>query len=536
MGISQFIMRVPGLLGGADPLANLRSLVDDNGGVLWDFQDASGSVALAYNSALALGRDIVINGGFDADTDWTKGTGWSIAAGVASCDGSQVAFSSLEQTLGTFPSEQGRTYEVTFTISNYSAGAITPLLNSTDFGTSRSANGTYVEDITVSSAVSRFRMRADASFIGDIDNVTVRQTNILASTAYPGAELHTDANAASDPNGNEANATTGWTAAGSTFTSDGTIFDVGSYSLKYISTGNGGRIYKDIGTDFALEIGKQYQLSFVSRHVGSGGNNSLGFGASDSILSTTLKLLTNTDTTFGGTSIVFTHSANTQYFLSRETSATNDGGIYLDNFSCTEANPLNADTTGATVAQPGPAGLLAYSLDGTNDYVDAYSAELNSVFDPTKGTLLVAAKVSGAGVWTDGVVREIIRFDVGDNANFIILRKASSNNALSWFYRAGGVNKTANITQSTTDWFLFALTWNKSLDELKGFVNGAQEGATQSGLGTWVGNFASNDVVIGADGTAPSAVWDGLLTVPVLYRDVLTPAEILQIAKDLGVA
>ena len=46
-----------------------------------------------------------------------------------------------------------------------------------------------------------------------------------------GVELHTDANAASDPNGNEANATTGFTARNSTLTSDSTITDVGSYSL-----------------------------------------------------------------------------------------------------------------------------------------------------------------------------------------------------------------------------------------------------------------------------------------------------------------
>jgi hypothetical protein len=486
-------------------------------------------VALAENSALALGRNVVINGGFDADTDWTKGTGWTIAAGVASCDGSQVANSDLQQTVN--PLAIKKTYDVTYTISNYSAGTIKARIGGAD-GVSRSSNGTFT-DSDVTSAGSLFALRADLAFIGDIDNVTVKQTNILASSAYPGAELHTDANAASDPNGNEANATTGWTAAGSTFTSDGTIFDVGSYSLKYISTGNGGRIYKDIGTDFALEIGKQYQLSFVSRHVGSGGNNSLGFGASDSILSTTLKLLTNTDTTFGGTSIVFTHSANTQYFLSRETSATNDGGIYLDNFSCTEVNPLNADITGATVAQPGPAGLLAYSFDGTNDYVDAYSAELNSVFDPTQGTLLVCGKVSGAGVWTDGASRYLaILF--ADGSNSVRLFK-DTDNALKWSYEAGGITELVSSSVTPSDFFLTALTWEVP-GNMIAYYNDGITGSAQSIAGTWSGNLGSANTVIGSISTGPAQVWDGLLTVPVLYTDVLTAAEILQIAKDLGVA
>ena len=42
---------------------------------------------VASNAAIntpTLGADVVVNGDFDADTDWGKGTGWTIAAGVAS--------------------------------------------------------------------------------------------------------------------------------------------------------------------------------------------------------------------------------------------------------------------------------------------------------------------------------------------------------------------------------------------------------------------------------------------------------------------
>ena len=42
--------------------------------------------------------DRVTNGAFAADTDWTKGDGWSIAAGVANCDGSQTGGSNLYQS------------------------------------------------------------------------------------------------------------------------------------------------------------------------------------------------------------------------------------------------------------------------------------------------------------------------------------------------------------------------------------------------------------------------------------------------------
>jgi hypothetical protein len=42
--------------------------------------------------------ELVVNGGFDADTDWTKGTGWSIAGGVATQDGSDM-YANLDSTL-----------------------------------------------------------------------------------------------------------------------------------------------------------------------------------------------------------------------------------------------------------------------------------------------------------------------------------------------------------------------------------------------------------------------------------------------------
>ena len=35
--------------------------------------------------------NLVTNGTFDADSDWTKGTGWSINGGVASCNGTSGA-------------------------------------------------------------------------------------------------------------------------------------------------------------------------------------------------------------------------------------------------------------------------------------------------------------------------------------------------------------------------------------------------------------------------------------------------------------
>jgi hypothetical protein len=148
----------------------------------WPLQETSGVIAIANNVATNLGRNLIVNGGFDADTNWVKGTGWSIGSGVASCDGSQVAASNLSQD--TLVSMNGKTFEVTFTVSNYSAGTVTPVLTNT-VGTARSANGTYTEEIIgVSGFDGVLFIQADVDFIGSVDIVSVKQTDILASSAY----------------------------------------------------------------------------------------------------------------------------------------------------------------------------------------------------------------------------------------------------------------------------------------------------------------------------------------------------------------
>ena len=65
---------------------------------------------LDKSQGLALGNDIVVNGGFATDTAWTKGIGWTISSGVATELGNQ--FTQLSQILTTV---SGVTYKLTFT-------------------------------------------------------------------------------------------------------------------------------------------------------------------------------------------------------------------------------------------------------------------------------------------------------------------------------------------------------------------------------------------------------------------------------------
>jgi len=121
------------------------------------------------------GPELVVNGGFDSDSDWTKGDGWSIANGVATSDGSQSSSSALQAvdilTIGT-------TYEVTFTVVSRSAGSITARLGTSGVGTTRTATGTYRELITCA-GTDDVRMTASNDFVGSIDSVSVREMPVI---------------------------------------------------------------------------------------------------------------------------------------------------------------------------------------------------------------------------------------------------------------------------------------------------------------------------------------------------------------------
>lgn len=122
------------------------------------------------------GADRVTNGAFAADESWTKGTGWTIAAGVAASDGTQSADADLEQT-GVLV--EGQSYLVTFTVSGYSAGNVTAVVGGTE-GTDRGSDATFTEVIVAGSS-QVIALRADADFVGNVDNFS-----ILPCASVPG--------------------------------------------------------------------------------------------------------------------------------------------------------------------------------------------------------------------------------------------------------------------------------------------------------------------------------------------------------------
>ena len=120
------------------------------------------------------GTEIAVNGDFTSDTSWSKGTGWTIASGLASSDGTQTAVSYLTQSTLPNPS-YNKTYKVTYTISNYVSGSINILLGGYTAVGLRSGNGTLTQYLEVTQTLSNtiLYVEANASFVGSIDNLSV---------------------------------------------------------------------------------------------------------------------------------------------------------------------------------------------------------------------------------------------------------------------------------------------------------------------------------------------------------------------------
>ena len=164
------------------------------------------------------GVELVTNGDFATDSDWFKGTGWTISGGTANA--AIPVASGLTAIVGALTI--GTTYKLTYTISNYSEGNIVIQAGWQASGTSRSANGTYTEYL-VCAGDTKVAFLGTSSFTGSIDNVSVRE--VAQDWGFG----------------------TGWSIAEDKAVCDGSV--VGNSFL--ISTGN------------TLTIGKTYKVQYT---------------------------------------------------------------------------------------------------------------------------------------------------------------------------------------------------------------------------------------------------------------------------------
>lgn len=175
-------------------------------------------------------------------------------------------------------------------------------------------------------------------------------------------------------------------------------------------------------------------------------------------------------------------------------------------------------------------GRTAATFNGTTSVANIYSASLDAAKSLSEGTAAMWVKVSAAGVWSDSTTRQFFMF-LADSANNAQMFKTGGANAVFCRYVAGNTTKTVSLTVSATTWIHFAITWSKTADEFKAYLNGAQSGSTQTALGT-ISNtvLSSTQTCIGAASTSPSVGWSGDIAHAAVWATPLSAAQILTLA------
>ena len=164
-------------------------------------------------------------------------------------------------------------------------------------------------------------------------------------------------------------------------------------------------------------------------------------------------------------------------------------------------------------------------VNGGVCYFDAGEVRGMDGFLGDEGTLLAWAKVSAAGVWTDGENRYIVHLKV-DNDNYICIKKDDVNNKLQFDYMAGGVLETYSETLiSETGWIEVGMTWSKSEDAVKYYYSGLLK-QTDTALGVWTGDLLNLTATVGAANITPASVWLGDVGPVPLWNRELTADQI----------
>ena len=142
-------------------------------GLIEDVQILSGNL-VSNGDFSQEGSEEVTNGDFATDSDWNLDSSCTIELGKANFL-SSTSNSTLYQSSPYFTI--GKTYKITYTVSNYSAGRI----NWNDFGAgagngiNRTANGTYTDYYLKVGTTTNFGFQTNFGFTGSIDNVSVKE-------------------------------------------------------------------------------------------------------------------------------------------------------------------------------------------------------------------------------------------------------------------------------------------------------------------------------------------------------------------------
>ncbi len=116
--------------------------------------------------AAEIRENVVTNGTFDSGVGWTTGAGWTIAASKATATAGSAT--DLSRTINILNTVYVLQFDITVT-----AGSLTPKIGASAVGAAITTTQTIKRDFTGVAGATTIVFSKDASFAGDIDNVSI---------------------------------------------------------------------------------------------------------------------------------------------------------------------------------------------------------------------------------------------------------------------------------------------------------------------------------------------------------------------------
>ena len=178
-----------------------------------------------------------------------------------------------------------------------------------------------------------------------------------------------------------------------------------------------------------------------------------------------------------------------------------------------------------------PDGGKCAQFDGSASYINLYAAVTK---DPSAiGSISLWAATPQANL-AGTTKMQLIKLGV-DNDNNLEIAFDTTAYRFSGSYEGGGTTDVAtslqyNKTDYGPDWHQFGLTWTKAGDAMKFYVDGLQQGSTQTGLDTWTGNMAATLMVLGSSVTTGADWLTGYIARLGIWSVLLTADEMADLA------
>jgi hypothetical protein len=391
---------------------------------------------IADQTNATLGSELVTNGDFATDSDWTKGTGWTISNNKANFN--TTGNSTIQQNLSI---TTGRTYRIQIT-GEITSGALKLSAASglgNDYSIALPLDTYYTHD----GGTNDIQIRTIGASVGYLDNVSIKEVggNPAIMTNQTSSDIENGSPYANLlQNGDFSDGSTGWAG-------DDATLDVSSNTGKVTVTSNTEAGIKTSGVNF-LTQNKKYRLTFDVVNATGG------------LVSGTIKEYSSSNIAgswngVGSYSIDFTYLSSSSQLRWLSTSSIGDI-LEIDNVTISEVNT----------------GLQGYWKmgDGTNDEYPVIYDQTN----PTNSAELVTngdfnttsdwSENGGANAWSIS----------GGKANcvaYALLRYFEQTNALE----TSGAGKTYKVVFTVSNYSQGLMRIN---------VGGYQIGAAVSSNGT----------------------------------------------------